>query len=84
MGRRKHVAVALAVVTDVECDSQVVDFLDIWVEVGAPAGLEESGVAFGYLMNRPGQRWQTPRTNALIDALDEALGRDKRAEPASP
>ena len=44
----------------------------------------ESGVAFGYLMNRPGQRWQTPRTNALIDALDEALGRDKRAEPASP
>lgn len=28
-----------------------------------------AGVAFGYLTNRPGERWQTPRTQALIDAL---------------
>ena len=34
----------------------------------------ESEVTFGYLMNRPGQRWQTPRTNALVDALREAMG----------
>lgn len=35
----------------------------------------ESGVAFGYLANRPGDRWRTPRTDALIDALNQALGR---------
>ncbi|MEZ4288983.1 MAG: serine hydrolase domain-containing protein, partial [Thermoleophilia bacterium] len=34
----------------------------------------ESGVAFGYLMNRPGERWQTPRTNALVEAVYAALG----------
>jgi len=34
----------------------------------------EPRVAFGYLMNRPGQRWQTPRTNALVEALYDALG----------
>lgn len=34
----------------------------------------ESGVAFAYLMNRPGERWQTPRTNALVEAVYEALG----------
>ena len=34
----------------------------------------ESGLAFGYLMNRPGQRWQTPRTNALVEAAYSALG----------
>lgn len=34
----------------------------------------ESGVAFGYLMNRPGQRWLTPRTNALVDAVYASLG----------
>ena len=33
----------------------------------------ETGVAFGYLMNRPGERWQTPRTNALVGALNEAM-----------
>lgn len=33
----------------------------------------EAGVAFGYLMNRPGQRWQTPRTQNLIDAFYAAL-----------
>jgi CubicO group peptidase (beta-lactamase class C family) len=38
-------------------------------------GDPESGVAFGYVMNRPGTRWSTPRTDALLDALDEALGR---------
>jgi CubicO group peptidase (beta-lactamase class C family) len=31
-------------------------------------------IAFGYLMNRPGERWSTPRTNALVDALYDALG----------
>jgi len=41
----------------------------------------ETGVAFGYLMNRPGQRWQTPRTNALLDALDESLGLPRWVEP---
>lgn len=34
----------------------------------------ESGIAFGYLMNRPGQRWQTPRTNALVDATYASIG----------
>ena len=28
----------------------------------------ETGIAFGYLMNRPGERWQTPRVQNLIDA----------------
>jgi len=36
----------------------------------------ESGLAFGYLMNRPGQRWRTPRTNALVDAVYDSLGVD--------
>lgn len=35
----------------------------------------EAELAFGYLMNRPGDRWHTPRTTALLEALDEALGR---------
>jgi CubicO group peptidase (beta-lactamase class C family) len=35
----------------------------------------EAGIAFGYLMNRPGTRWQTPRCNALTDALNRSLGR---------
>ncbi|MFK7896527.1 MAG: serine hydrolase domain-containing protein [Myxococcota bacterium] len=34
----------------------------------------ESGLCFAYLMNRPGQRWQTPRTNALVEAAYAALG----------
>lgn len=29
----------------------------------------DARIAFGYLMNRPGDRWKTPRTNALVDAL---------------
>jgi CubicO group peptidase (beta-lactamase class C family) len=30
-------------------------------------------LAFGYVMNRPGDRWQTPRTQALIEAVYESL-----------
>jgi CubicO group peptidase (beta-lactamase class C family) len=33
-----------------------------------------SGVAFAFLSSRPGQRWQTPRTRALLDAVYTALG----------
>jgi CubicO group peptidase (beta-lactamase class C family) len=33
----------------------------------------EAGVAFGYLMNRPGDRWKTPRTQRLIDAVYACL-----------
>jgi CubicO group peptidase (beta-lactamase class C family) len=31
-------------------------------------------LAFGYVMNRPGDRWQTPRTQRLIDAVYACLG----------
>lgn len=34
----------------------------------------DAGVAFGYVMNRMGPRWQNPRNRALIDALYECLG----------
>ena len=34
----------------------------------------ECGLAFGYLMNRPGDRWYNPRTMALIDAVYACLG----------
>jgi len=30
-------------------------------------------VAFGYLMNRPGERWQTTRTQTLSEALYACL-----------
>lgn len=33
----------------------------------------DSGVAFAYLMNRPGERWQTPRAQALLEALADCL-----------
>lgn len=33
----------------------------------------ETGIAFGYLMNRAGQRWQTPRVQNLIDAVYASL-----------
>jgi CubicO group peptidase (beta-lactamase class C family) len=33
----------------------------------------EAGVGFGYLMNRPGERWKTPRTQRLIDAVYACL-----------
>jgi CubicO group peptidase (beta-lactamase class C family) len=29
----------------------------------------DAGLAFGYLMNRPGERWNNPRTERLLDAL---------------
>ena len=34
----------------------------------------DSGVSFGYLMNRPGDRGQSPRTESLIDAVYASLG----------
>ncbi len=33
----------------------------------------DAGIAFGYLMNRPGLRWQTPRVQNLIDAVYASL-----------
>jgi CubicO group peptidase (beta-lactamase class C family) len=33
----------------------------------------ESGVAFGYVMNQMGPRWQNPRSRALIDAVYACL-----------
>jgi len=34
----------------------------------------QAGVAFGYVMNELGARWQNPRNSALIDALYASLG----------
>lgn len=34
----------------------------------------DADLAFGYLMNLPGNRWPTPRADALIDAVYECLG----------
>ncbi len=31
-------------------------------------------IAFGYVRNKPGDRWRTPRTLALVDAVYESLG----------
>ncbi len=31
-------------------------------------------IAFGYLRNKPGDRWRTPHTLALVDALYDTLG----------
>ncbi len=33
----------------------------------------DAGVALGYLINRPGERWHTPRTQRLLDALYACL-----------
>jgi CubicO group peptidase (beta-lactamase class C family) len=33
----------------------------------------QSGVAFGYVMNQMGPRWQSPRTRALVDAVYACL-----------
>ncbi|MGH7336661.1 MAG: serine hydrolase domain-containing protein, partial [Myxococcota bacterium] len=33
----------------------------------------DAGLAFGYLMNRPGERWNNPRTERLVDALYQCL-----------
>lgn len=34
----------------------------------------DAGLAFGYLMNRPGARWQTHRAQRLVDAVYDCLG----------
>jgi len=36
-------------------------------------GDPDTGIAFGYLMNRPGKRWQTPRVQNLINAVYASL-----------
>ena len=41
----------------------------------------ESGVAFGYVMNQMGPRWQNPRTRALVDAVYACLLRVSRLFP---
>jgi len=43
---------------------------------GGSLGLADpdAGLAFAFLTNRPGDRWQTPRTQALLDAVYGALG----------
>jgi CubicO group peptidase (beta-lactamase class C family) len=33
----------------------------------------DAGIAFGYVMNRPGERWNNPRTERLLDALYRCL-----------
>jgi CubicO group peptidase (beta-lactamase class C family) len=33
----------------------------------------ESGLAFGYVMNQIGLRWQNPRIRALVDAVSACL-----------
>jgi CubicO group peptidase (beta-lactamase class C family) len=33
----------------------------------------DAGIAFAYLINRPGDRWQNPRTKALLEALRACL-----------
>jgi CubicO group peptidase (beta-lactamase class C family) len=33
----------------------------------------DAGIAFAYLINRPGDRWQNPRTLALLDAVRSCL-----------
>lgn len=33
----------------------------------------EAGIAFAYLINRPGDRWQNPRTRGLLEALRACL-----------
>ena len=42
---------------------------------GGPLGFAdpERGVAFGYVMNQMGPRWQNPRTRALVDAVYACL-----------
>ena len=35
----------------------------------------ENGIAFGYVMNQMGPRWQNPRTRALVDAVTRACKR---------
>ncbi|MCP4036932.1 MAG: beta-lactamase family protein [bacterium] len=35
----------------------------------------ENAVAFGYVRNKPGDRWKSPQARALVDALYEAIGK---------
>ena len=35
----------------------------------------QAAVAFGYVMNQIGPRWQNPRTRALVNAVYESLAR---------
>ena len=37
-------------------------------------GDPDSQISFAYLMNRPGERWQSPRSESLIDAVYASLG----------
>ena len=37
-------------------------------------GDPDSEISFAYLMNRPGDRWQSPRSESLIDAVYACLG----------
>lgn len=34
----------------------------------------DAGLGFGYVLNRPGDRWQVPRTRRLLGALADSLG----------
>lgn len=38
-----------------------------------------AGLAFGYVMNRPGDRWQVPRTRRRLDAVRAVLGAETEA-----
>ena len=37
-------------------------------------GHSKAHLVFAFLTNKPGDRWKTPRTNALVAAAYEALG----------
>jgi len=43
---------------------------------GGSLGFADRGarLGFGYVLSRPGDRWQVPRTRRLLDALRDALG----------
>ena len=42
---------------------------------GGSLGFADRGaeIGFGYVINRPGDRWQVPRTKRLLAALRECL-----------
>jgi CubicO group peptidase (beta-lactamase class C family) len=42
--------------------------------LGPSPGDPDAGLALGYLTNRPGERWRTPRTQRLLGALYACLG----------
>lgn len=41
----------------------------------------DAAMAFGYVRNRPGKRWHTPRTQALIDAVYQSLSSSPSPSP---